>query len=290
MTERVGKMSKYTTEVRYICESMAGLNQSEGYMSVSDIIEKSIPKIFDFNFPIFDENYRGVLERKILKHYYTREIGLETYGLWKLKLDTKLNEIMDYYNQLYKSALLEFNPFYDTDLTRKRIVDTTGTNTSNTSKTNRSDTDVTMDKTVSIDGTNSTEYSDTDASNNNINRKNLYSDTPQGAIDELEANRYLTNATIDNNVENLSRKSNGEGSNKIDSTEEQSGNTRTEVSGNENENYQSNIKNLENYIEEVKGKAGGSNYSKLLKEFRETFLNIDMMIINDLSDLFMNLW
>lgn len=290
MTERVGKMSKYTTEVRYICESMAGLNQSEGYMSVSDIIEKSIPKIFDFNFPIFDENYRGVLERKILKHYYTREIGLETYGLWKLKLDTKLNEIMDYYNQLYKSALLEFNPFYDTDLTRKRIVDTTGTNTSNTSKTNRSDTDVTMDKTVSVDGTNSTEYSDTDASNNNINRKNLYSDTPQGAIDELEANRYLTNATIDNNVENLSRKSNGEGSNKIDSTEEQSGNTRTEVSGNENENYQSNIKNLENYIEEVKGKAGGSNYSKLLKEFRETFLNIDMMIINDLSDLFMNLW
>ena len=283
-------MSKYTTEVRYICESMAGLNQSEGYMSVSDIIEKSIPKIFDFNFPIFDENYRRVLERKILKHYYTREIGLETYGLWKLKLDTKLNEIMDYYNQLYKSALLEFNPFYDTDLTRKRVVDTTGTNTSNTSKTNRSDTDVTMDKSVSIDGTNSTEYSDTDASNNNINRKNLYSDTPQGAIDELEANRYLTNATIDNNVENLSRKSNGEGSNKIDSTEEQSGNTRTEVSGNENENYQSNIKNLENYIEEVKGKAGGSNYSKLLKEFRETFLNIDMMIINDLSDLFMNLW
>ena len=283
-------MSKYTTEVRYICESMAGLNQSEGYMSVSDIIEKSIPKIFDFNFPIFDENYRGVLERKILKHYYTREIGLETYGLWKLKLDTKLNEIMDYYNQLYKSALLEFNPFYDTDLTRKRIVDTTGTNTSNTNKTNRSDTDVTMDKTVSVDGTNSTEYSDTDASNNNIIRKNLYSDTPQGAIDELETNRYLTNATIDNNVENLSRKSNGEGSNKIDSTEEQSGNTRTEVSGNENENYQSNIKNLENYIEEVKGKAGGSNYSKLLKEFRETFLNIDMMIINDLSDLFMNLW
>lgn len=290
MTERVGKVSKYTTEVRYICESMAGLNQSEGYMSVSDIIEKSIPKIFDFNFPIFDENYRGVLERKILKHYYTREIGLETYGLWKLKLDTKLNEIMDYYNQLYKSALLEFNPFYDTDLTRKRVVDTTGTNTSNTSKTNRSDTDVTMDKTVSVDGTNSTEYSDTDASNNNVNRKNLYSDTPQGAIDELEANRYLTNATIDNNVENLSRKSNGEGSNKIDSTEEQSGNTRTEVSGNENENYQSNIKNLENYIEEVKGKAGGSNYSKLLKEFRETFLNIDMMIINELSDLFMNLW
>lgn len=290
MTERVGKVSKYTTEVRYICESMAGLNQSEGYMSVYDIIEKSIPKIFDFNFPIFDENYRGVLERKILKHYYTREIGLETYGLWKLKLDTKLNEIMDYYNQLYKSALLEFNPFYDTDLTRKRVVDTTGTNTSNTSKTNRSDTDVTMDKTVSVDGTNSTEYSDTDASNNNVNRKNLYSDTPQGAIDELEANRYLTNATIDNNVENLSRKSNGEGSNKIDSTEEQSGNTRTEVSGNENENYQSNIKNLENYIEEVKGKAGGSNYSKLLKEFRETFLNIDMMIINELSDLFMNLW
>ena len=111
-------MSKYTTQVRFICETAAGLSESEGQTSVKQIIAAAIPSVFDFDFPIFDESYRNVLETKILKHYYTREIGLETVGLWKLKLDTKLNEIMPFYNQLYKSELIEFNPMYDVDLTR----------------------------------------------------------------------------------------------------------------------------------------------------------------------------
>ena len=40
----------------------------------------------------------------------------------------------------------------------------------------------------------------------------------------------------------------------------------------------------------VIGKTGGTSYSRLLAEYRETFLNIDMLIIEDLSDLFMQLW
>ena len=105
-------MSKYTTEVRFICEEACGLLESKGYNDIDSIITKAIPKIFSFNFPIFDENYRSVLELKILKHFYTREIGEETVGLWKLRFDTKLNEIMPYYNKLYSSELIEFNPLY----------------------------------------------------------------------------------------------------------------------------------------------------------------------------------
>ena len=84
-------MSKYTTQVRFICESVSGHTDSVGFDDVDSVIEDAIPHIFDFDFPIFDENYREVIETKILRHYYTREIGLETYGLWKLKLHTKLN-------------------------------------------------------------------------------------------------------------------------------------------------------------------------------------------------------
>lgn len=47
-----------------------------------------------------------------------REIGTETYGLWHLYLDTTLNEIMPYYNKLYETELLKFNPLYDIDLKR----------------------------------------------------------------------------------------------------------------------------------------------------------------------------
>ena len=59
-------VSKYTTEVRFICESFSGLTNA----NVAKYIENSWKKIFDFNFPIWDENYRSVLCTKILKHYY----------------------------------------------------------------------------------------------------------------------------------------------------------------------------------------------------------------------------
>lgn len=111
-------MSKYTTELRYICEYEAGYDESKGYNSVDEIVTKAAPKIFSFNFPIFNEAYRLPLEKKILKHFYTREISEETYGLWKLRLEDKMNLIMPYFNKLYDSDDLPFDPFKDTDMTR----------------------------------------------------------------------------------------------------------------------------------------------------------------------------
>lgn len=110
-------MSKYTTEVRFLCESLTGHTESQGLTEVDSILTAASPIIFSFQFPIFDEAYRLPLERKILRHYYTREISEETYGLWKLRLQDRMETIMPYYNKLYESALLSFNPFYDVDLT-----------------------------------------------------------------------------------------------------------------------------------------------------------------------------
>lgn len=110
-------MSKYTTEVRFLCESLTGHTESTGLSEVDNILTEASPIIFSFQFPIFDEAYRLPLERKILRHYYTREISEETYGLWKLRLQDRMETIMPYYNKLYESALLSFNPFYDVDLT-----------------------------------------------------------------------------------------------------------------------------------------------------------------------------
>ena len=52
-------MSKYTTELRFICESKAGLSESVGFNQIDDVISNSWNKIFD-NFPIFDESYRSI--------------------------------------------------------------------------------------------------------------------------------------------------------------------------------------------------------------------------------------
>ena len=104
-------MSKYTTEVRNIVETYAGYDERANYPDVDTCIDIAIPKIFDVdNIPVYVPEHKALLFHKILLHYYQREIGFETAGLWKLKLNTKLKEIMPYYNQLYASELLEYDP------------------------------------------------------------------------------------------------------------------------------------------------------------------------------------
>ena len=271
-------MSVYTTQVRFICEAEAGLKKSVGYDDVNTVIQNAIPKIFNFSWPIFDESYRNVLETKILKHYYTREIGLETYGLWKLKLDTKLNEIMPYYNQLYKSALLEFNPLYDVDITRNHTGKKTGT------EALKGNVDINgqvlVDNHGNVNTTDDTTVSNTTTSEN-IDK---FSATPQGAIDNLRNEKYLTNARMVNDTNTNNGTTTGKTDTSTDSTTDTTTNTTTTT------NNSTTINNTEDYLETVKGKQGTQSYASLIMEFRETFLNIDMMVIEDLGELFMNIW
>ena len=307
-------MSKYTTEVRYICEHFSGLSESVGYNDVEQVIKNCLPKVFDFNFPIFDESYRSVLETKILRHYYTREIGLETVGLWKLKLNTKLNEIMPYYNQLYKSELIEFNPLYDVDLRRDRVVKGTGTkdtenseNRSGKSSTDNSQTtENTHDVNVTDNGTRNNKFdgtvNGTQNQNTTGNGTNMYSDTPQGAITDLQAGKYLTNATVDSATNTFAGASNDTTNQTTDETTKNeridSGNNESEVDGSTNSDYSSDMtgssnttmSNTEEYLEHVMGSNGGESFSKRLNDYRATFINIDMMVINELEELFFGLW
>lgn len=311
-------MSKYTTEVRYICEHFSGLSESVGYDDVEQVIKNCLPKVFDFNFPIFDESYRTVLETKILRHYYTREIGLETVGLWKLKLNTKLNEIMPFYNQLYKSELIEFNPLYDVELTRERKVEGTGTkdtengenrsgsnNTETTQNTeNSQNNDSTVKETGGDKGTTNGTANGTQNQNTNGNGTNMYSDTPQGAITDLQAGRYLTNATIDSATNTFAGASSDtttqttENTNNRDTENNSTVETSGSVDGTTESDFNSKmdgfsnttLSNTEDYLEHVIGSNGGESFSKRLNDYRSTFINIDMMVINDLEELFFGLW
>lgn len=54
-------MATYTTELRRLIENGFDLGLDD--------------------YPIFDEEYRAVLNKKIIDHYYFCEIGFETAGL-----------------------------------------------------------------------------------------------------------------------------------------------------------------------------------------------------------------
>lgn len=231
-------MSKYTTEVRFICESLSGLNESVGCDNVDEVISKSWDKIFTTNTEFFDENYKSVICQKILKHYYLREIGCETFGVWKLWVNTKLEEIMPYYNKLYNAEKIKFDPMNDTNLTR-----------THTKK---------VDENSNNDGT----INNNSTSNNT--RRDLYSDTPQGALTGVENEEYLTNArkTTDTNTNTIT------------------GATNTTA----------NLNSTEDYLETIIGKQNAESFSELLVKYRKSLINIDMQIIDEFSELFINLW
>lgn len=234
------KLSKYTTQLNSLIAANYDLGMKD--------------------YPIFDENYRAALNLKIINHYKFREIGFETADLFKHFLNMTLSEIMPYYNQLYKSTLLTFNPLYSVDYTQSSTKQTTGTAAN------------TMTDTISETNNTSTSNNSTDAANN----KKVESDTPQGllAMADIEGNVYATNADIetDNN------------------THTESGTHNNTISSTKNGSSNNNINNLDAYTNHVTGNNGNKNNSELLNDFRSTFINIDVMIINELNTLFMGIW
>ena len=97
-------------------------------------------------------------------------------------------------------------------------------------------------------------------SNSKSDSKNLFQDTPQGKINfaSLENQQWATNYT--NNVNDINDNSNSYGENE------------------------------ENYNRHVYGNDGKRYNIELLKDIRNNIFNIDMMIINDLEELFMQIF
>lgn len=255
-------MSKYTTEVRYICEQANGLEESKGYNDTETIIAGALSSIFNPYWPIFDETYRPVLEKKILRHFYFREIGFETAALWKFKLNATLDEIMPKYNKLYKLESYNFNPLWDTDITQDfggeeyRVRDTDNVHQDNSTSQQQ--------KT----GQDSTRLQGDEWS--------YYSDTPQGSVGRLDDLTYLTNATHDT----------------TDNTTTTTYGNVTSASGNTNgtDNTDESIRTTNDYVKKISGKQGTITYGKVVQDYVNSLLNIDAMIIAELEPLFMQLW
>ena len=197
-------------------------------------IKSLIDNNFDFkmnNYPIFDENYRNTLNNNILYHYYENEIGFETASLFRFYLNQKLNEIMPYYNELYKvqKKLIDENLLLNNvNLTEKL----TASNTTNTSSTSQS-------------------------SNKG---KNLFQDTPQGQISQTDIDNqtWATNLTLNKNDIEDESSATGSGTNE--------------------------------YLKTIVGNNGGKFNIDVLNDIKNNLMNIDLMIINELNDLFMGIF
>lgn len=160
-------MSGYTTQLRWVVEQkLDDLNLPHD--------EANWPQVYDAlglaDYPIFDEGYRPTLNDKIIRHYYTREIGAETVGRFRLFVRDAMFLIMPYYNQLYESEVIAkgMEPLGDRNI--KQLEQAGGTSSS--------------------EGSTGTESTDT--------TKSLYQDTPQSEIlpADVDSATYATNYTM----------------------------------------------------------------------------------------------
>ena len=125
-----------------------------------------------------------------------------------------------------------------------------------------------MDGSFKENGENNTDSSSTE----NNDSTNKFWDTPQDDLNGFKDGNYLTD------LRNI-KENNGA-----------TGNVDTTYSNNRTTDNTTTYTDTDEYWETVVGKKGGASYSQLLQEYRQTFLRIDMMIIDELKDLFMNLW
>ena len=115
-------MSKYTTQLRYIIEAKGNMQESVGLTATLPLIKGVVTNYFlptDYFYTdsadvqaIINESFPWLLNHKqdlfvkLFKHYYFREIGFETAALWEYHYRLLTTELLPYYNDLWKSAIL----------------------------------------------------------------------------------------------------------------------------------------------------------------------------------------
>lgn len=310
-----------------------------GISDIMNLISEASPKIFSY-YVIFDEEYRKVLNNKILAHYINYQIGYESIPLFLFALNRKMNEIMPYYNLLYENVMKlseldlsdnmdyfeEFNQASEktgqvvgSGEEKSKYDELSGSNKEfeNTSSASRK-----MDNTSSSQASTeananskstSSGNSQTDA-NNSDDSWLKGSNTPQGAIDGVRDNTYLSNLSHNTNdttshtdiSDSKDDSVNSDSSVTENSSNSGNENIKDDSSQNTNENYTSskNYTNATNkaetkdekwndtigYLKHIYGVNNSGGALDNLLKLRDAILNIDMMIIKELDVCFLAIW
>lgn len=220
-------------------------------LELRDLINSGC-KIWDFEYPSFyTGDAKKAFEQKVIDHYYFRQIGQETPGRWLHYFRTRIREIMPYYIDLYKTD--ELFKSIDDPFKSYDLTEEFSKSSSSESTSNGSS------ESTSNTSSNSSEQT---------NNEHRHSDTPQGSIDNID--KYMSEASRDNNNVNT------EGSTDSTST----GTTSGTSTGSGEEEY-----TLKRY-----GNIGVQPLGDEVQKLRNAYINIDMMIIEELNDLFLKVY
>lgn len=239
---------------------MLNYYNSKVTIELGELVENGM-KLWDFDYPSFYQgDEKKAFEQLVIDHYRFRQIGQETPGRFKHYFRTRIREIMPYYIQLYKSVELMAtveDPFKAYDLTETFTKHTTD-------KGSTSDTSSSENSLTSESSGNSNE-------SRSISKIHKYSKTPQGSIDNIED--YMTEASVDNDTDTLESSTSDSGSSSGTASATSSGSSEAEGS--------------ETYELRRFGNIGVQPLGQEIEYYRKALINVDMMVIDELKDLFL---
>lgn len=185
-------MAKYTIELRKIIEN--GLytrneveNWFKDYCINNYLTPEQVESILSANIWSKDR-----LASKIIDHYYMREIGYETIGLFKHYAKVYMQEIMERYLPLIYSNSIEYDPLVNVDYKEEFTRNITGSGESESEST----------------------------SNNSASGLSVNSDTPQGQISKANilAGNYASNTGASETESEITDNTSSSNSNSTDET------------------------------------------------------------------------
>lgn len=249
--------AKYTVVLKTLLDDENVKPLIDKAMSSYPLYEGTTPTTY-YMIPKRDE-----LNKKILNYYKYREIGFETIGRFLDELEISLNEIMPYYNQLYKSIdILNSveDPFGNVDIVETFEEETSG-------------------KSRGLSESNSNiESSSNTSTQMKDNSKSVKSTTPQDMTSipakDIDTVTYADDVNWNENSSNSS------------------GNTNDSSNSSSNGESSSESEGLTKHTLTKKGNQGVNTYAHDLNELRELFINIEQQIINDnrIKELFMMIY
>lgn len=197
-------------------------------------------------YPVLGPVYRERLNGLIIDQYLNREIGQETFSLFRHAMRRKMSQIMPTYNELYATKTLIVDPLRTVDIKTLTVTDTSEQANTETDFTGSSNNDVTV-------------------SSGSTSRQ-VGSETPQVFLSG-EGN-YATSAN--------------------DGRADATANTVSAESANNTTGVDANRTGHDVMDSTTTGFQGSQ--AELILAFRQTIINIDMMIVNELEHLFMGVW
>lgn len=245
---------------------------------------------FDFglnDYPIFKEEYRATLNNAILEFYMFREIGYTNPAVFRQRLRNRMDIIMrNKYNSLYSAKLKEFNPLYTMELYEDYTHSISNTGTT----VNNGEVNYNTNSTINaINNQNSIVNSEEDTENNS-NGLGLSSQFPSEEMteDDLTSNLFVDNANKQTGKET--------GKNTTEQTSESdSASNTTNVGVDKTTNVVNGTSNntvTESYHKKTEGSASDLTFAHAMTQFKEYVMdfNLDQLVIDELKDLFIQVW